>query len=168
MSAPPLPDIFGNYVLNDFFEVVTPAGIDWFPQTPGWFLVAAVLAYYGSQKLWRALQFWYRNRYRGEALARLAGLPRRGEANELVTKINQLLKITALVAYPRTDVAQLTGTSWTKFLNRQCENHPFDEATSKLLAEGPYRPLSVEPNQLAHLLAASSQWITRHRQDNHA
>jgi hypothetical protein len=168
MSAPPLPEIFGNYVLKGFFEVVPPAGIDWLPQTPGWFLVAIVLAYYCSKKLWRALQYWYRNRYRGEALTRLADLPRRGEPSELVVQVNQLLKITALVAYPRTDVAQLNGVSWTRFLNHQCESHPFDEATSKLLAEGPYRPLSVEPILLEQLLAASSYWITQHRQGNHA
>jgi hypothetical protein len=168
MSAPPLPEIFGNYALKNFFEVVTPAGIDWLPQTPGWFLVAAVLAYYCSEKLWRSLQYWYHNRYRGEALARLADIPHRGEASELVVEVNQLLKITALVAYPRTDVAQLTGVAWTRFLNRQCEHHPFDETTSKLLAEGPYRPLSVEPPQLENLLSASSQWISEHRQGNHA
>ena len=167
MSAPPLPEIFGNYALKDFFEVVTPAGIDWLPQTQGWFLVGAVLAYYCGRKLWRTLQYWYRNRYRGEAIARLADIPRQAEASELVADINQLLKITALVAYPRTDVAQLTGLSWTQFLNRQCENHPFDEAVSELLAEGPYRPLPVEPNQLEQLLAASSQWISQHRQDDH-
>ena len=36
MSAPPLPDTFGNYALGDFFEVVSPAAISWLPQTAGW------------------------------------------------------------------------------------------------------------------------------------
>ncbi len=50
MSAPPLPDIFGNYVLGDFVEVVSPENISWLPQTAGWvwlgaFLLAVLLRY---------------------------------------------------------------------------------------------------------------------------
>ena len=29
MSAPPLPDIFGNYALGEFVEVVAPNAISW-------------------------------------------------------------------------------------------------------------------------------------------
>ena len=36
MSAPPLPEAFGNYALGDFVEVISPASISWLPQTPGW------------------------------------------------------------------------------------------------------------------------------------
>ena len=35
MSAPPLPDIFGNYILGDFVEVVSPENVSWLPQTVG-------------------------------------------------------------------------------------------------------------------------------------
>ena len=64
MSAPPLPDAFGNYALGDFVEVVSPAAISWLPQTAGWAwlgLAALALALY---KGWRWLQHWHRNRYR--------------------------------------------------------------------------------------------------------
>ena len=33
VSAPPLPETFGNYALGDFAEVVSPAAISWLPQT---------------------------------------------------------------------------------------------------------------------------------------
>ena len=74
MSLPALPDIFGNYVLGDFNEVVSPPNIDWLPQTAGWYVVAAVLIAWTSHKLWLRLQYWYRNRYRKEASNRLRQL----------------------------------------------------------------------------------------------
>ena len=74
MSAPPLPETFGNYALGDFVEVTSPASISWLPQTPGWLLVAAVIAWYVGRWAWRRLAQLYRNRYRKEALARLQAI----------------------------------------------------------------------------------------------
>ena len=71
MSAPPLPEVFGNYALGDFVEVVSPAGVSWWPQTVGWLWLGAGLLAYLGLRLWRFLRHWYRNRYRREAIARL-------------------------------------------------------------------------------------------------
>ncbi len=167
MSAPPLPEIFGNYALKDFAEVVSPTAIDWLPQTPGWLLIAGVILYLGLKRAWRRLQFWYYNRYRGEALARLADIPLHGDQGDRVADINEVLKITALVAYPRTDVAALTGNDWTQFLNSQCDRPPFDETNCRLLAQGPYHPADCSTAKLAPLVSASAQWIQRHRGGSH-
>ena len=64
MSAPPLPEAFGNYALGDFAEVVSPAAVSWLPQTVAWRWLAAALAVYLLYRGWRWLRHWHRNRYR--------------------------------------------------------------------------------------------------------
>lgn len=161
ISAPPLPEAFGNYALGDFVEVVAPAGINWLPQTTGWLLVTLVVAWYAGRWVWRRLVHWYRNRYRKEALQRLSLL---ASTESGVAQINELLKITAVTAYGRPAAARLTGDPWPRFLNAQCESAPFSPELSKLLAEGSYRQQSVEDGLRSRLREATEQWIRWHRE----
>jgi hypothetical protein len=168
VSAPPLPDAFGNYALGDFVEVVSPAGIDWWPQTPGWWVVGAVAAIFLINKAWQRFRRWYRDRYRREALARLAGL-QRGDASgaELVRELNTVLKLTAIAANAREQVASLTGEPWPAYLNAQCETPPFDDALTPLLASGSYIDPEIDNTTRAQLFASATAWIRLHR-DYHA
>ncbi len=161
MTAPALPEIFGNYALGDFNEVVSPAAISWLPQTPGWYLVAGALALWLSRLAWRRLRRWYRNRYRREALAELARMERIPDELD-ATSLNRLLKLTALAAWPRPQVAPLTGTDWVEFLNSQCEDRPFEGALGQQLALAPYgvAVAAVAPQTLA---GACRHWIAQHR-----
>ena len=78
MSAPALPEIFGNYLLGEeFVEVVSPAVVSWLPQTAGWACLGAVCLALLMRYGYRRLRQWYRNRYRREALARLDAAVRR-------------------------------------------------------------------------------------------
>ena len=114
MSAPPLPEIFGNYSLGDFVEVVSPAGISWLPQTAGWLWLAAFALAYGLHRGWRWLRHWYRNRYRREATAALAGLAEEGTS---IAQINRLLKLTALAVLLRVALLFVPGSShWRALL----------------------------------------------------
>lgn len=160
MSLPPLPDIFGNYALGDFNEVVSPPAIDWLPQTLGWYVVAAILLIWLSRRAWYRLQHWYRNRYRAEARQKLGQL---SHSDALVTEVNRLLKLTALAAFTRQQVASLSGQHWTSFLNGQCEQAPFDETLCQLLASGVYEGQAVDAAAAKRLLQASLNWVEHHR-----
>ncbi len=160
MSLPDLPDIFGNYALGDFNEVVSPPPIDWMPQTPGWYVVGAMILLWLSRWCWRRARHWYRNRYRKEALLRLRQL---SGSEDLVAQVNRLLKLTALAAFPRQQVAQLWGEDWTGFLNGQCTQAPFNEEQCQLLALGAYRPGSLDHDAGERLLRASQAWVSQHR-----
>lgn len=164
MSAPPLPETFGNYALGDFVEVVSPAGVTWLPQTAGWWFVAALVIAYSGRWIWRRLVNWYRNRYRKEALARLRSIP---SSDDYLAELSRLLKITAVTAYHRPEAAQLAGAPWPEFLNRKCEAAPFDKELSALLAEGVYRQTVLTDTQRDRLLAAAKTWITSHRESEH-
>ena len=160
MSAPPLPDIFGNYILGDFVEVVSPASVSWFPQTTGWICLGALLGglflYRGAKRLRR----WHHNRYRREAINRLVHVSGRSFS---IVALNKLLKLTALSAFPREQVARLSGEEWVSFLNRQCEPPPFYPALGKIIAEGAYRQSRLTHANREALVAAALSWIRDHK-----
>jgi len=160
VSAPPLPDAFGNYALGDFVEVVAPAAVSWWPQTAGWWWLAAGLAVLLGRRLWRRLRHWHRNRYRREAAALLQALDGAGDVP--VDEINRLLKLTALAAFPRQQVASLSGEEWVDFLDRQCPAAPFSTEQRRLLAQAPYRRDPVDPGAGRVLLGASLAWVRQH------
>ena len=161
MSLPDLPDIFGNYVLGeDFNEVVSPEAVNWLPQTPGWYVVGAIALAYAARYSWRRLRYWYRNRYRKEARQKLAILEHNGAA---VAAINQVLKLSALAAFPREEVARLSGTPWVDFLNSRCEAPVFDSEQAQLLAEAVYTDRQLDARVSNDLIAASQAWLNLHR-----
>ena len=162
MSAPPLPEIFGNYVLGDFVEVVSPESISWLPQTAGWAWLGALLLIWLLRYSWRRLRRWYRNRYRREAAARLQQLTTIGSHENWLIELNKLLKLTALAAFPREQVARLSGQEWVTFLNRHCSTPPFSTEQSSLLAVEAYRSSLLEDTIRQQLLAASLNWIRNH------
>ncbi|MBE9539972.1 MAG: DUF4381 domain-containing protein [Proteobacteria bacterium] len=161
MSAPPLPEVFGNYALENFAEIVPPEGISWLPQTAGWLWLGGAVLGLALYYLWRGLAHWYRNRYRREAVARLQTLAINSDAGEVVADINRVLKITALVAFPRERVARLSGESWVSFLNQQCEQPPFNHELTELLASSTYRRQAID-TQRHQLIQASMMWVQQH------
>ena len=170
MSAPPLPETFGNYALGDFVEVASSGAISWLPQTPGWLLVGlvllAVLVRYGG----RRLQYWYRNRYRREAAKRLQQLAATTDQGDLtlIAEINRLLKLTALAAFSREQVASLSGEDWVAFLNQQCAAPPFSTEQRRLLAVGAYCAQRVEATPGQALIAACLTWVEEHENERDA
>jgi hypothetical protein len=162
MSAPPLPEAFGNYALGDFVEVVSPAAVSWWPQTVGWWWLGAVALAFVGHRGWRALRRWYRNRYRREASARMLHLAAAPDSATLLADINRLLKLTALAAFGREQVAPLSGEAWVRFLNAQCTEPPFSPEQGHLLALGSYTGLAVEAATGRQLLAAGLAWVREH------
>jgi len=163
MSAPPLPEAFGNYALGDFVELVAPAAISWWPQTSGWWWLGAALGVLATRRGWQALRRWYRNRYRREAAARLQRLAGSAEGSVAVADINRLLKLAALAAYSRERVARLSGQEWVDFLNRQCATPPFAPEQGRLLALAAYTGATTDAPGGRQLLAASLTWVRQHR-----
>ncbi|MBT4518839.1 MAG: DUF4381 domain-containing protein [Halieaceae bacterium] len=161
-NTPPLPEVFGNYALGDFVEVVPPQAISWLPQTAGWLWLAVALSGILLHYAWVHLRRWYQNRYRREAADRLRKLVHGANSVELVSEINQLLKLTALVAYSREEVARLWGDSWVNFLNRQCATPPFSKSQRQLLALGSYHGAVPDPIAAQQLITSSLKWINEH------
>lgn len=98
-------------LLDKLVEAPEPTPVSWAPQTWGWAALALILLALAAWAVWRAVACYRANAYRRAALAEL---DRAGDDPALIAEI---LRRTALKAYPRTDVASLTGERWLRFLD---------------------------------------------------
>ena len=141
-----------------------PPAISWWPPAPGWWLllVLSLIA------ILLAFRWWRRNAPRRAALQELDSLAR-SEPDPLqrAAYINRLLKRYALVCWPHTETAALTGESWLRFLDTHGGKGAFVEGSGQLLATQPYAsPGSFDPSTINHsesLLRLAKRWIKRNR-----
>jgi hypothetical protein len=148
-------------LLDLMHGLVTPEPVSWLPQTPGWWIVlgwlVAMLLLAGRQVIRRRR----RNRYRRDALAELEAIEADASIEPAVAaqRIAAVLKRTALVAYPRQDVAGLYGADWARFLTESADNDPQIAKAADDLAAAAYRP-DANPQVLS---SPARRWIRRHR-----
>jgi hypothetical protein len=165
----------GTDPLARLHDVVTPPAVPYAPQTVGWYLLAAALVLLLA---WLGVRAWRRtraNRYRKAALREIdrieaelqADPDRRGEA---VAALNELLKRTALSAWPRAEVASLAGGDWLVFLDATGTADELSRGPGRALAEAVYTPpdRAIEPERMAALFAVARSWVRRHRPQSSA
>lgn len=141
-------------LLDKLVEPGDPPLVSMMPQTWGWVflaIVAGVLAVLASLRLYRT---WRANAYRRSALKELA------KAQGKPEKIAAILRRTALAAFPRKEVAGLTGPDWLQFLKKTCKGSPFEGAAGDALTKAPYQDMPPSSD----LEDAASYWIRQHRQ----
>lgn len=159
MSAPPLPEVFGNYAIRGIQEVMPPEPVSWWPATSGWLVVAAILLAWLARLGWRRWRLWQRDRYRREALAQLAMLAQ--EPTERLQSTAIILKITALAAYPRQEVASLSGDQWLDWLSRRGAR--FSDSSRTLLAQQQYRAsATLDTAAVEQLVTETRAWVRDH------
>lgn len=159
--------------LDRLHDIVLPPPAPWWPPAPGWWIVAAGAAYLAILGTVRGLHAWQQNRYRRDALRELHVI-RRSVADAArrpiaVRGLAELLKRTALSAWPRARVASLTGLSWWKFLDETAGVQEFVRAgLGAAIEQGAYderAAANIDARMWDELLAASEHWIRRHRRE---
>jgi hypothetical protein len=155
--------VFGNYTIRGIEEVVAPTQVSWWPATVGWQLLLAAailaLAWWGVRRLRR----WLRNGYRRAAISELRELcAGEGPPDQRLASVARLLKATALAAYPRYEVASLSGADWLRWLNHSTQAPLFDETRARLLSNAVYQGAAVSEADLAGLAGAVERWILDH------
>lgn len=98
--------------LDNLRDIATPEAVSMWPSAPGWWILGLVLFVALLVFGYKALRKWLANRYRQHALLEL-------ENARDDRSIAEVLKRTALAAYPRTDVASLSGEDWCQWLADQ-------------------------------------------------
>ena len=133
-----------------------PPVVSFWPQTEAWLWVGLVGLALAAWFVRYALIRRRANAYRHAALREIA-LATRSPAN-----LAEILRRTALVAYPRVEVAGLYGDDWLKFLDRTGHGSDFREGVGRAFADAPYSDTEqgAESKQLAALAA---RWVRRHR-----
>ncbi|MDV7144967.1 DUF4381 domain-containing protein [Tropicimonas sp. TH_r6] len=153
-----LPETEGKNLIEllDMLKPIPePEPISMFPATSGWIWLGLALA---ALLLWAALlarRHWRANAYRRAALAELDGV------GEDPVAIAEILRRTALVAFPRAQVAGLSGDDWLAFLDDSHGGSGFASDLGEILLTAPYRQLDAPETAGLHRLARS--WIRTHR-----
>lgn len=142
--------------LIDLLEPVRePAPISMAPQTIGWVWLGLFVVVIAALLFWRFAQHRRRNAYRRAALAELAQLAPDASA------LAQLVRRTALAAYPRSSVASLFGETWLAFLDKAYGGNGFSNGPGKVLAAAPYQGETAD-EPLRQLVKV---WIEKHRKE---
>jgi flagellar biosynthesis/type III secretory pathway M-ring protein FliF/YscJ len=148
-------------LLARMHDLVVPEPVPWLPQTPGWWIVLGWLVAVVLLAAWQIVRRRRRNRYRRDALAELKAIEIDSgtDTDKAAQRIAGVLKRTALVAYPRRDVAGLYGTAWARFLTESAGNDRQVADAAEELAAAAYRP-GADPKVLN---GPARRWIRRHR-----
>jgi len=156
--------------LQNLNDIVLPATVSWWPLAPGWNFLLGLLLIALAWSMYRLLRHRINNRYRRAALHELQLLSdrirSREESDVSLRQIPILLKRAALSAYPRKQVASLTGRDWFDFLNSTVSRPSFSESTVGTLNEIAYscgKLNAVDSQAREALLNASRHWLKHHQ-----
>lgn len=159
--------------LERLHDVVSLPPVSWWPVAPGWYGLAFVATVALIALLWRLRRHRLRDRYRHEALAELAALRTESlPAPSAVARRMVLLKRTALSAYPRAEVASLSGAAWWRYLDEHIDEPLFAPGLGAACEALAYRDQDPDESEEAtHRLErfdlAVEQWILRHHSPRH-
>ncbi len=165
------PKIFGNYALKGLEEISSPAPISAMPQGPGWWFLAGTLVLVGGAVVYRMRKKWSRNAYRRHAVAALEALEITNERSAQswhthLQPLPEILRATALHAFPRREVVAVSGESWRLFLNAVTQSPLWSEQTFQVLYDLTYRPSSareVSDQDAQAVIQAAKAWVIEHK-----
>jgi hypothetical protein len=154
---PPAPDP-GS--LDRLHDIIAPPAAPWWPPAPGWYVLSALGSIVLAAATWQAIAWWSRNAYRREGLAELARLESAADAPATFESLAELVKRIALAAFPREQVASLSGRAWLTFLDQTAGKNEFTQGPGAMLISGYERG---EHRASPQLFGAVKMWIRSHR-----
>ena len=99
--------------LQNLHDIVPVSPVPWWPPAAGWYFAGAAVLIVLAWIAWATFRRWQANACRRAALKELKELTERLPDNEnAARKLPELVKRTALCAWPRRQVAGLSGMSW--------------------------------------------------------
>jgi hypothetical protein len=155
--------------LENLYDIVMPLPVPWWPPAPGWYVVGGVGLVLAVWASWRGWKRWQVAAYRRAALAELQRLKDRAadsaQRESALRELPELVKRTALAAFPRQQVASLSGASWLAFLDRTGHTDAFTQGQGKLLSALGYDPHAasrLDAQDSKELFGVVQRWIRGH------
>jgi hypothetical protein len=151
-------------------DLVVPDPVSWRPQAWGWWVVAGLLVVAALALVIRWARRYAADRYRREALSEWGDLDARlgddSGREAALAELAALIKRTALAAWPRAEVASLSGGAWVEFLRSHAGRARVDGPLASLLDAAEYQPaslVSVSSPDARACARAVREWIEGHR-----
>jgi hypothetical protein len=151
-----------NPALNPFYEPDIDVVVSVLPSTWAWALVAVYVGYRLARKLAGAIRFWWSQRYRREALARLHAITLEARPDQ-VTQAHELLKIVAIYLCGRTRIANVSERDWYGFLDAYTPNQTFAPELRVHVFDLLYRDCPMSSSQVSEYLEACRNWLQTHQ-----
>ena len=148
----------------DIGKLYVPEPVHFSFATPGWYLLGGLILLLIAFLFFRWLKHYRENAYRREALKNLAIIEDKLNKQLDVLYLNDvlvLLKVVAIKAFGRQQVAQLYGNDWLVFLESKGENTPFTQYEHSVF-NSLYETVGVDINELKKILELSKTWIKTH------
>jgi hypothetical protein len=147
--------------LKNLNDIILPEAVSWWPPAEGWYLLSAVLVVVLAWIAFRSIRRWRENRYRRQALVLLNQL-KRAHIESAWREIPELLKRTALAAFPRDLVASSCGANWTQFLHRTAPRMALEPGAAALLERMAYATGDPDKAEVEQLFISAEAWIKYH------
>ena len=167
--AAPVLDPMAQTALRSLKDIAVPAPVSWMPQTWGWALLGFLLLAGLLAALLLRLRRYRADAYRREALRRLAEIEKRIpdplSRRQALGDLASLLKRTALAAWPRREVARLSGEEWADFLHghgNENAGHALERLVDDLEYHGNDVVGTLPSNVCDDMVRAARTWIDRH------
>lgn len=150
-----------TYILRDLHDVTVPESVSWWPQTIGWKLLALVVLLALVYWSYKALRYWWNNRYRREALTALNEL--NPQDNDTGNRLFSILKI--VLVYLDSGNARLFDDAFLDKLNELSpERLAFNDQIAKQWQQSLVNPnIKLNPEQHAELIKRAQVWLKQHR-----
>ncbi|MCS7467359.1 DUF4381 domain-containing protein [Stieleria sp. ICT_E10.1] len=138
--------------LDHLRDIAEPVAVSWWPPAVGWWVLLGAALIGVAIYTIDAIRDWRSNVYRRIAIKEV-------EAAVDSAAISQVLKRTALVAFPRTEVARLSGARWCQWL-ADTSGLSLTREISECLTTGVFR--SQRSDGESELRPFAIAWIKRH------
>ena len=152
----------GTQELAKLQEIALPESISYFPQTPAWYILFAIIITFILFILWKKYQHYKKNLYRKAALIELSII----KQEKSYQTIPVLVKRVALVFAKRDEIAPLNNKSWLAFLNKSYKGDGFNSDAGKLLLllsySSPPKISQYGQGEIEALFNLISKWIKKH------
>lgn len=140
--------------LSNLRDLALPPAVSWWPPAPGWWILAAAGLTVAAIVIATAVASHRRNAYRREALQALASAD--------LPAISTILKRAALTAWPREQVAALSGAAWFGFLDRTGRMTAFTAGAGRDLETAAFGG-NVSADAAEAVRQAARTWLREHR-----
>ena len=149
---------------QDLGPILEPDPVKFSFETPGWYVVGILILLTCFYLTFRLIKQYKQNAYRRQALKELTQINPSSSNNQLNLQLSELfviLKMVALKAYGRKNVATLYGKPWLIFLESKAKNTPFSKYEA-IISSTIYENAKPDIKELNELKSLSKKWIQTH------